>query len=272
MRAYFEIIRPLNVLIAFISVFLVLFLVHAEDPWPIFWAAAGASMICAGSNIINDYFDIEIDRVNRPDRVLVRGAMTKSEAIIFWATLSGLGVLCNVFLNKICLSISIFAVAGLFIYSWKLKKTAVWGNFVVSFFAALAFIYGGLAVGKINETLVPAMFAFLFHFGREILKDIEDMHGDQKNDAKTLPIQYGTRLALSISTLCFVFLIMLMLFASLFGIYGMAFGITIGVTMLPILVWTIYSMWKDSSSKNLRTLNHLLKAAMFAGLLAIYLG
>ncbi len=92
--------------------------------------------------------------------------------------------------------IVIFAVVLLYYYSARLKRTIIAGNVVVGFMTGMAFIYGGTTVGHVERALIPAIFAFLINFARELVKDVEDIEGDKKEQAVTLPVKYGIRPAL----------------------------------------------------------------------------
>ena len=146
------------------------------------------------------------------------------------------------------------------------------GNGVVSLIAALAFIYGGLAVGRFGPTLIPAWFAFLFHFGREIVKDIQDWAGDTAIGAKTLPIRFGKKTALIVTTYTFILLIISTPVPALFRIYGIVYLIVVILGVDIPLLYVLRSMWRDSGPTNLGRLSFILKVDMLIGLLAIYLG
>ncbi len=274
--AYVTIIRPLNVFLSFVTVYLVILISNGPaDPGmqlTAFYAALSASLGCAGSNVINDFFDVEIDKVNRPDRAMAKGLISKRQALIYWSIINIGALVMSAMISIPCFLIALFSVAGLFFYSSHLKGTPLFGNLTVGFFTALAFIYGGLAIGRWQAAVVPAIFAFLFHLGREILKDIEDIEGDRSQNAKTLPIVYGVRLSLLLTTLSFVLLIIITWLAYWMGIYDSTYFWIMVIAMYPVLIFILYSMWQDTSKTNLRKLNTLLKIEMFVGLFAIYCG
>ena len=273
---YISILRPVNILISFVAVYLVLWISEGrQNPqaWiSALYAAISASLICGGSNIINDLFDIDIDKINRPDRAMAQGTITKRQAIIYWVLINIAGLIFGALISLECFGIALFSVFLLYDYSSHLKRTPLLGNLTVSFFTGLAFIYGGIAVGYPEAALVPAIFAFLFHLGREILKDIEDIEGDRRMSARTFPIVHGVPRALFLTTAIFIVLIAVTFSAYLYEIYGALYLWVIAVGMYPAILYTIISMWRDMSKENLRRLNILLKVEMFVGLFAIYLG
>ncbi|MBX7150517.1 geranylgeranylglycerol-phosphate geranylgeranyltransferase [bacterium] len=274
-KPYLQILRPLNVLIAFVSV-IVAVAIAADDqmiPWEAaIEAALSAALICGAANAINDYYDLDIDRINKPSRPLVAGSITPANVRILWIVVSAAGIWIAGLINWQCLCIAIVSFVMLFFYSTHLKRTPIWGNFVVSLLTALAFIYGGVAIGKIEEIFFPAIFSFLFHFGREIIKDMEDMEGDALLGARTLPIAYGVQAAQIVTTITFIALIGFTLWAFLLQKYsGLYFSIVL-IGIYPVIFFTIFSVWKNFSPKNLNRLSNLLKLDMLIGLVAIYLG
>lgn len=273
---YITILRPANVIISFIAVYLVLFISggqQSRELWlPALFAALSTSLICGGSNIINDYFDIEIDKINRPERVMSQGLISKRGAIVYWIIINLAGLYFSSLIGIECFLIALFSVILLYVYSFYLKRTSVLGNLTVSFFTGLAFIYGGLAIGHWKQAVIPALFAFLFHWGREILKDIEDIEGDRRMSARTFPIVYGVTSALLLTTAVFLTLITVTLWVYLIEFYNLIYFWIIVIGMYPAFVYTIISMWRDISKKNMHRLSFLLKIEMIVGLLAIYFG
>jgi 4-hydroxybenzoate polyprenyltransferase len=133
----------------------------------------------------------------------------------------------------------------------------------------LAFIYGGLAGRDFRLSLIPAGFAFLFHLGREILKDIEDLKGDVSSGAKTLPVVSGINISLLLVTIVFSGLIFLTLIPYYLKIFPVLYLIIVLFVDLLLLYVTV-SMWRDQSKKNLGVLSGILKLGMILGLVAIF--
>lgn len=276
MSPYLIILRPLNVGITFVSVVVVLFLAHGgemAEAWrPSLLAGLSAALVCAGANVINDLFDLEIDRINKPNRPLVTGSLSLPSARIWWLLLSAAGVAFSIPLGWKCVVIACFAVIGLYGYSAHLKSTPLWGNLAVSFFTALAFLYGGLAIGKVEHAWWPAVFAFLFHFGREILKDVEDMIGDAKQGVRTFPLVYGRKKALALASIVFLAVALTTTLAYAIGSYSAIFLSIVLCGVDTVLLYVGVSMWTNPEPKNLGRLNGLLKVDMLVGIIAMLAG
>ncbi|MGB2697864.1 MAG: UbiA family prenyltransferase, partial [Candidatus Zixiibacteriota bacterium] len=110
---------------------------------------------------------------------------------------------------------------------------------------------------------------FLFHLGREILKDIEDLKGDISSGAKTLPVVSGVNISLLLATIVFSGLIFLTFVPYYLKIFPILYLIIVLVMDL-LLFYVMISMWRDQSKKNLGMLNGILKLGMILGLTAIF--
>jgi len=271
--SYLQLIRPVNVAIGAVSIFLGAFITGTVQPlMKVLLACASGGLITGGANAINDYFDVEIDRINKPHRPLASGRIRPRDAIRFAIVLFAVGLLLSLAINPAALAIATFATGMVALYSAKLKGTVLWGNVTVSAVSALAFLYGGVAVGRVGAAWIPAGFALLFHFGREIIKDVEDGEGDRRGHALTLPVKYGERAALSVATAVFVALIGATLLPYLVRIYDSLYLAVVLLGVDTVLLFVIVSMWRNPAPRNLGRLSNLLKADMVVGLVAIYLG
>ncbi|MBU7042399.1 MAG: UbiA family prenyltransferase [Theionarchaea archaeon] len=193
MKAYLELIRPSNSIMAGFAVFLSGMIATGREfpPIDVFFAVLGTITASSAGMVINDYFDYDIDIINRPDRVLPRGALSRKNALFFAVILFILAYIFISLTNPLCIVIGYPAVILIGVYSWKLKRLPFIGNFVVAFLTSLTLIYGGAAAGSIVLVTMLAICAFFANLSREIVKDIEDIKGDKELGSKTLPIIYG---------------------------------------------------------------------------------
>lgn len=268
-----EILRPLNglMMMAVIAVAVILAGGNAHD-WPsAAIAALVGAMVGCGANAINDYYDLEIDKVNKPNRPLPRGALTPRAAFVLWAVLSLLGISLNVFLHWTALCIAALAALILYWYSARLKGTVLLGNLTVASMTALAFLYGGVVAGHPDRSVVPAVFAFLINLGREIVKDIEDREGDRHGKAMTFPLKYGVRKSVWLATAVLVMLIAATIGAFLWGTFKAAF-LVLALIADTMVAAGILLLWKSQSQRTLGVLSTLLKLSMVVGLGAIFFG
>ena len=163
-----KLIRAVNCLLAMVGV-----LVGAYMTWlrPLYGgtllAAVAAFLVCAGGNVVNDLLDVETDRINHPQRVLVRNTLSRRYAIILAVALNALALMMAAIVNWAVASIALASVILLLLYNFRLKKIPVAGNVTISVLAGLTFITGGLVVDHamafdLPGPVIPAMFAFFF--------------------------------------------------------------------------------------------------------------
>jgi geranylgeranylglycerol-phosphate geranylgeranyltransferase len=234
-------------------------------------AALSASLISAGGYVLNDYFDLEIDKINRPLRILPRGDLSPKKALIFSLSLFMAGFILSFFLKPVSMGIAIVAIIFLFLYSAKFKREFLIGNVTVSIISSLTFIYGGVFSKNPEISIIPAILAFLFHMGRELIKDMEDVKGDQALRSETFPIAYGIRNSQFLASAIFLVLIILTIFPYKLKIFSIYYLILV-LMMDFVLFYIILSLWNNPSRENLGSLSRLLKFEMLLGLLAIFAG
>jgi len=268
-----QLARPVNGLITWASVTVgALLPAHSSRPGPILLAGLSAAFVASGGNAINDYFDADIDRINKPHRPIPSGRVPRETAFVWAAVLCAAGLSIAGPLGPVMFSVAVAATALLVIYSWKLKRKPYWGNATVSITAALAFLYGGIVVSNPVPALVPAGFALLFHFGRELIKDVEDMAADATVSAQTAPVRHGRTTALAVATGALGLLVGVTLCPYFFGLYGSAYLFIVLLGVDPVLVYVILALWRNSTAASLARLSLVLKADMSVGLLALILG
>ena len=272
-KIYFKLTRPQNNLITVLAVLVGALVSYPIDSFfKLVLACLSAGFISAGGYVINDYFDLEIDRINKPDRALPKGELLKKSALNFSLLLFGVGLFLSIFIKLSSFILAFITFFLLILYSSKLKKTLFFGNLTVSLICALAFLYGGLVSSNFILSFIPASFAYLFHLGREILKDVEDLKGDRLVDAKTIPIFFGKKIAFLFITFIFSTLIILTLAPYIFNIFSIFYLLLVILGVDSLMLYTIFSMWKNPSEKNLGRLSRILKLDMLLGLLAIFIG
>jgi geranylgeranylglycerol-phosphate geranylgeranyltransferase len=272
--AIIKITRPVNVILTLISIAIAAVIcsgrVFTLDK--IIFAAASGALAAAAGNIINDFFDIEIDKINRPYRPLASNKLTRGEALLLFVLLALFSLLLAYFINIPAILIDASAICLLYLYSSRLKRIILLGNFIVAFLTGLAFIYGGVSVNNLKNAFIPAGFAFLINFIRELIKDMEDIEGDKAAGIFTLPYKYGFKISKLIISVSVFVLIVSTFIPFISGIYNIEYFIIIMALVNPVLIYSLKSLYKDDKERNLNRISKLLKLDMLFGLIAIYLG
>ena len=163
-----------------------------------------ASLMMAGTMILNDIYDLSTDRVNNPSRPLVAGRIGLKEARALSVLFSALSITFAIILGLYTTIIALLALYLMVYYNTKGKKTGLLGNIVVSSNVALPFFYGGVAVNNLRPLLfVFSTIAFLANLGREVAKGIPDAAGDRETGVRTIAVARGPITAARMSAALF---------------------------------------------------------------------
>jgi len=232
-----------------------------------------ASMFsCAAGNVINDIFDFDIDKINRPDRELPSGRLTIQQARIIYFFL----IAASLFLAAAAgLKFFIFVLCAnilLFFYSHSLKKIVLAGNITVSIATALPLIIGGMAADNVNDVIIPAVFAFFVNFIREIIKDVEDAKGDKLGNSNSLAIKWGEKKAIKIFSTVTLFFMLLTTFPFFFDLYRIEYFLIIMIVVNPLFVYILKILFNSPELASYRKASSLIKLNMLFGIVAIVAG
>ncbi|MEA1972403.1 MAG: geranylgeranylglycerol-phosphate geranylgeranyltransferase [Candidatus Cloacimonadota bacterium] len=232
-----------------------------------------AMLIGAFGYVINDVVDIDMDRLNRPHRVLPSNEMKKSTAIVFSLILVASGVYLATFIeNLYIIYITILNSFLLFIYALSLKKIPLIGNLLVAIVAGSTFIFGGLSNDNILNSINIAIIASIFTLIREIVKDAEDIHGDSSFGAKTLPIIFSR--AFSLEFVGFLIVLLLGFIIFLYSTQRMFLKTTILLTILTIIpmFYLMVENLKKINTISLRRYSNFIKIEMLVLLIITFFG
>jgi len=187
--------RPLNILIATFSV-LIMSILSSE----INWINAGLasivlSLYMSGANILNDYIDVEADRVNKPHRLLVSHPMKSRTILLIIIFMFSMGSFIASYLPLPAMQIALFfALPSILLYEFILKRIPLIGNIVVSLLVGVVFVFASSSLGVQGYDAYKIMLlAFFLNLVREIIKDMQDIEGDSKSHLMTLPIYIGLK-------------------------------------------------------------------------------
>ena len=272
--ALISLIRPINAAMTFFGVVVGGMLAAVE------WSAATRILIAAGAgfllasagNTVNDIFDIEIDRINKPYRALASGKVSVRTAIV-WGTVCASG---GLILGALAGAQSfVFALASFtlaFVYNSRMKRVPLAGNAIVAFLTGCPLLYGSLVAGKPEAGIIAAAFAFLMNFAREILKDIEDLEGDKACGVFTFPARHGIKAALMIASVLLMVTAGSSLLPFFFGIYGELYFWMVLIGIDSVLILLTFVLWRTPAASTISRICVVLKYDMALGLFALLLG
>ena len=223
LRGYLQIVRPVNACMAGIAVLLGVLIAGVEVTSIFFLLFLAVFCITGAGNAINDYFDRDIDAINRPKRPIPSGDVSIRGALFYSVILFLVGIACAALVHPFCFGLACVNSLLLVAYAARLKGVPLAGNLVVSYLAGSIFLFGGAAAGLdgFMVNLPLAGIVFLPMTAREILKDAEDIEGDREGGASTLPMVIG------VLTSC--------------RIAGVLAAGAVILSLLPIMPW--WNMW-----------------------------
>jgi 4-hydroxybenzoate polyprenyltransferase len=265
--------------------------IHSNINW-FYWSLLCISsvLIAAAGYIINDYFDLNIDRINKPEKLVVEKIIKRRWVIIWHLILSFIGIVIGFYIDvktptRFIGLANTGCVLLLFLYSISLKKKLLAGNIVISLLTAwvvlvipfaetsnLLTFKGSYAVEKITRlTFLYAAFAFIISLIREIVKDMEDIEGDRKYGCTTMPISWGIHVSKVFVAVWIIVLIALLL---LIQVYVMQFGwyisafYCIAFVIVP-LGWILNRLMAAQTPKDYHKISTAIKLVMFTGILSM---
>ena len=271
-KGLYKICRPLSTLSGALSVLLGGFVAGTGEWSNIFLAALVTVLISSSANAWNDYLDIEIDKINQPQRPLPSGMVTPQAAIIFAAITALLSIIIAAFINQPAFIIAIISNILLFLYSWKLKSTVLLGNFTVAFISAMSVMFGGIAAGNVRPTIWLAVIIFVAILGREILKTLADYDGDLRQKCHTVSTVWGRRPARIIFYILALITIGLMLLPYIFRVFAPIYAYIVVFGVYPVLLYVLVKVSRERTGPQLERLSQLMKYDFLIWFLAVVLG
>lgn len=206
-------------------------------------ALGSTSIFCISATalILNDVFDLEVDRVNAPHRPLPSGAVTPRQAIVLSLVVAATGLVLSALLSTIALVAAFVVWVIGVLYNWRFKRSGLPGNLMVAVSVGMTFVFGGISVGRTDEWLVWwfGAIAFLLDLGEEIAADAMDADGDRLIGSRSLAIVHGRLVALRVSAAIFGLLVAVSLVPFVLGRLSLVYLVPIGVMDIVILVSTV---------------------------------
>jgi len=225
-------------------------------------------LIAAAGYIINDYYDVKIDLINKPNRVIVGRILKRRVAMVAHTILNFTGIAIGFLLSWQIGVINFVTAVVLWLYSNQLKRIALLGNITVSLLTALSIYVINVLYQSDNVLVILyALFAFMFTLVREIIKDMEDVKGDTTFGCKTLPVVYGLRntkiLVYVISLLCVGLLITISYFFISLEMTLLSVGL-----FVPLLI-LFFLLYKADTTKQFNIISNYCKVVMLLGILSM---
>ncbi|MBY8985112.1 MAG: geranylgeranylglycerol-phosphate geranylgeranyltransferase [Candidatus Lokiarchaeota archaeon] len=279
-----EILRPINGLMGGLTVIIGILNTRIDIDlftlvFNIIFGILTYFFISGSSMVINDYYDIEIDKINRPERPIPRGSITLKQAKILWIITILIGTILSIIhslLFNIGYLVPIIVVFMAFIgwlYAAWGKKSGFLGNIIVGVSFSIGLIYGAM----LNNSFIPPyiyyffLTSFFLLLSREVIKGCEDVEGDKNEGVRTLAIRIGIKKSTMVSMI-FAIIAIVFYILPLFTVINQLLFLISMVFGLAVVLFAVILMLKGNLvNKDFKKVSLLLKIGAFLGLLTFLL-
>jgi geranylgeranylglycerol-phosphate geranylgeranyltransferase len=268
-----QILRPHNMLAATLGVCAGYYAAGGRDAGVVAVPALLTALATGAGNVINDYFDVAIDRVNKPSRPLPSGRVSRAAAKrIYLAASVATTAGALLALERELAALVIAWQAALFAYASVLKRVLGAGNLLVASVSASAFFAGALAAGEARAAAIPCAIAFAFVMCRELVKGGEDLEGDAAAGVRTLAVAVGRERAARVAAASMLAVAVWIPAPVVAGVYAPAYLFVMALWVEPSLVVGALAIARSPRKTTFAGVSRALKLSMFAGIAAIVLG
>ena len=267
----FSLIRGYNIILSGIAVLISSYLLESLLLYKTLEVSIVVMSTMALGNIMNDFLDIESDKINHPNRVLVNNRMATNDAMILFSLIVIILLYFSIYISfKGLLFLYLLILPLLFSYNLYLKKIPVIGNLIVSLLLGSVFLFTELSIlNSINILLIPFFLVSVFSFVREMIKDMQDYTGDKRAGMYTLPIIVGKKNMNYIIFYSILILITVLLFPFIFWGYNFKYLLLLIIFIEIPLIYSLILLIKYPSKKTYGLLADLLKVLTLGGLIII---
>jgi geranylgeranylglycerol-phosphate geranylgeranyltransferase len=271
-KGLYKLSRPLSTLTGVLATFLGGYVAGTEAWLDIGLACLATLFISASANAWNDYRDVEIDRINQPQRPLPSGMVRLETARNFSFILAALSLVIAALISWPAFAIGLASNAMLYLYSIRLKSTVLLGNVTVALISALSPVFGGVAAGNVGPSLWLAAIIFLGILGREILKTLADYEGDAYNHVRTISTVWGPRAARTAFFLLLGLTAMIMLAPYFYDQFEPIYAYIVALGVFPVAMYVIIRVTRERSGPQLEQLSQILKYDFLIWFVAVLIG
>ena len=269
---YLKMVRVVNLAIIGLTQYLTaIFLAGKTHNWTsvvtdrgFFLLVLSTVLIAGAGYIINDYYDVKIDFVNKPERVIIGKNLSRRWVIVGQIFLNAIAIVIGFYLSPTIGIINFFAAFSLWLYSNQLKRKPFIGNFTIAALTATTLLVVGQYFSeRAYLILCFAVFAGFITLMREIIKDMEDLKGDERYGCKTLPIVWGIA-----KTKKFLYLIAAVFIVTVF-LMTWHLNQLFPFTLLATLIFLIFVIHRTDTVKGFNRLSTICKVIMLLGVVSM---
>ena len=296
MLSYLSILRPFNCLMSVIAVIIGSFLLIKTANFSTLLAVITAFLVAGAGNVINDYVDIDADKINRPKRPIPSGKIKPKMALAYCIALFVIGISISFFINMPAFLLASVNSFLLIIYSTHLKRKIFIGNIVISYMVGSTILFGSLAVMDISnpsQLILPLLLmalSSLSNFSREIVKTVEDLEGDKLAfikkavekvkgkvlerfgvEGKNVKFKYSEKFMIGLASFVLLCVVAISPLPFVLKILGLSYLIVLIPTDFVFFL-SVYILISSKNKKRFSKASKLIKVGMFLGLAAYIVG
>ncbi|WP_420643779.1 geranylgeranylglycerol-phosphate geranylgeranyltransferase [Candidatus Leptofilum sp.] len=272
LKGLYKISRPLTTLTGGLAVLLGGYVAGTGAWGKVILAILATWFISAAANAWNDYRDIEIDKINQPNRPLPAGLISPRSVLIFSLVMTAVSIILAAFINTTAFIIALLSAGMLYLYSWRLKSTVLMGNAIVATISAMSAIFGGIAAGNPRPSLWLAAIIASAIMGREVLKTLADYEGDLRQRCRTVATVWGRRAARVVFYILASATLVVMMLPYLLDVYRPVYALVVALGVYPVLIYVLLRVTRERTGQQLEKLSQLMKYDFMVWFVAVLLG
>lgn len=272
LKGLFKISRPLTTLTGGLAVLLGGYVAGTGAWGNVILAIFATWFISAAANAWNDYRDIEIDKINQPNRPLPSGLVSPRTALLFSLVMTAVSIILAAFINPTAFVIALLSAGMLYLYSWRLKSTVLMGNAIVAAISAMSAIFGGIAAGNPRPSFWLAAIIASAIMGREVLKTLADYEGDLRQRCRTVATVWGRRPARVVFYILSLGTLVVMMIPYMLDVYQPVYALIVALGVYPVLLYVLLRVTRERTGPQLEKLSQLMKYDFMVWFVAVLLG
>ena len=285
MSPYLKILRPDEALMMAMPIVIIAIVGH-DFSLSVLLGTIVVFLMAGAGNVINDVFDWKIDAVNKPDRPIPSGRITLRNARIYAGILYAVSAVLSLVISYLIHNFWFFVIIAcsaviIYAYSRYFKALPLVGNIVVGGMIGFCFVVGGFILlcntkdwGIFRVSVYIGLLAAVANVARELIKDMEDVQGDQLGGARTFPVLYGKKPSSVLSILLLAVTVAVHIYLYTFGIFNIAYIVilVLAVLLYGYSVYALIASKLEPAEATCTKVIKFLKIAMAFSLLAITIG
>lgn len=272
LKGLFKISRPLTTLTGGLAVLLGGYVAGTGAWGKVILAIFATWFISAAANAWNDYRDIEIDKINQPNRPLPSGLVSPRSALVFSLVMTAVSIILAAFINTTAFVIALASAGMLYLYSWRLKSTVLMGNAIIAIISAMSAIFGGIAAGNPRPSFWLAAIIASAIMGREVLKTLADYEGDLRQRCRTVATVWGRRSARVVFYILASGTLVVMMIPYILDVYRPVYALIVALGVYPVLLFVLLRVTPQRTGPQLEKLSQLMKYDFMVWFVAVLLG